>query len=78
MTITGASTIRSNATATGRRLVAISQTSPAIAFVPDAPGIELLDDALVLGGDMNAPMIRTLLAALDAGQSRLVIRVNNG
>jgi suppressor of fused-like protein len=62
----------------GRRLVAISRSSPAIAFVPDAPPIQLSDDALIFGGDMTAPMIRTLLAALDAGQSQLLIRLNNG
>jgi hypothetical protein len=62
----------------GRRLVAISRSSPALVFVPEAQGIELLDDALVLGGGMHAPMIQTLLAALDSGQSRLVIGVNNG
>jgi hypothetical protein len=47
-----------------------------IAFEPGKRGIEVFDDALVLGGDMTAPIIQALLASLDAGQPRLVISGN--
>jgi hypothetical protein len=57
----------------GRRLAAFSRSSPMIAFEPAGPQLEVFNDALVLGGDMDAPIIRAMLAALDAGQPRLVI-----
>lgn len=56
----------------GRRLGAYSRTSPIIAFEPGRTGVEVLRDALVVGGDLDAPFVRALLAALDAGERRIV------
>jgi hypothetical protein len=56
----------------GRRLGAFSRSSPIIAFEPDREGIDVLEDALVIGGDLDSPAIRALLAALDAGDPQVV------
>lgn len=56
----------------GRRLGAFSASSPMIAFEPEATGVEIFQDALVLGGALDAPPVRALIGALDAGEPRLV------
>lgn len=58
----------------GRRLAAFSRVrSPMIAFDPAAPEVEVFQDALVLGGGLDAPIIRALVGALEDGSPSLVI-----
>ena len=58
----------------GRRLGAFSRRSPMIAFEPEGSGVEVLDRALVIRGNLDAPAVRGLLWALQAGDARVVFR----
>jgi len=57
----------------GRRLGALSRTSPMIAFEPQQHGIKVFRDALMIGGDLDSPTLRALLAAIDAGERHLIV-----
>lgn len=51
----------------GRPLTALSPTSPAVDFQPGAPGMEVTEEALVLMGGLDAPLIARLVASLESG-----------